>query len=73
MKKEQKYDILSLVKTFEEHSVIAIKQQEEWKKSFQKNSPGEPIPDSFRDDFNLPKALLEICKCIKKLEGLKDG
>jgi len=56
----QKYDVESLISTFEEHAKQYEDQKEQWKK---KN--GKEMPHS---DFNLPKAFLCILKEIKELK-----
>lgn len=61
------YELEELIKKFKEHAEQADKNNEEWKKSFQDNNPGEPLPDHMKDDFNLPRALGSICQEIGKL------
>jgi hypothetical protein len=67
------YKIDFLVKTFLKHAETA---QENWikdRKMFKKMNPKEPLPDHYKEDFNLPLALATICDCIRHLnERLKE-
>ena len=61
------YELQELIKTFKEHAIQTEKNQEQWKKSWVENNPGEPMPDHIKDDFNFPNALFAICVEIDKL------
>lgn len=58
---ENKYDIDSLIETFEIHS-------KEVEKNIENHNRFKPDSDWIYDDFNISKAFLEICKEIKVLK-----
>lgn len=62
------YELQELIKKFQEHAIQADKNQEEWKKSWNDNNDGAEMPDHYKDDFNLPRALGSICQEIDKLK-----
>jgi hypothetical protein len=66
------YSLEFLINTFTEHEIRAKENQKKIIDSFKENNPGAPLPDHMTDDFNLPKALLAICKEILALKD-KDG
>lgn len=68
----QKYDINSLIETFEKHHEEVIINRKRMNIEFQKNYPGEPLPDYMQNDFSISKALCEICKAIKDLQESLD-
>jgi hypothetical protein len=60
---KNKYDIDSLIKTFEIHS----KKYDESLKDHKQKYPGSK---QYMDDFSLSKAMLGICKEIKEIKDL---
>jgi len=67
------YSIEELEKTFKLHHEKSAEVNKKLRKEFQKNNPGEPIPDPFNDDFSLPLALESMCKEISFLKSLHDA
>ena len=65
---KNKYDIDSLIETFEIHSIKAKAMQEELIKQYKEINDG-PLPAHLRDDFQLTKALKSMCEEIKKLKS----
>lgn len=57
-----------LIKTFSEHAKKSKRSNEKLIKEFKKTNPGEPLPDHFKDDFCLPKALGFMCSEVLELK-----
>lgn len=62
---DNKYDIDSLIKTFDNHS-------KEWDIQHEKNKINFPDQNWVKDDFSMSRALMEICKEIKALKDKGD-
>lgn len=63
-----KYEIEHLIDLFAKHAKKAQKTQIELIKQFKENNPDEQLPKHFKSDFNLPLALMTICKEIQTLK-----
>jgi len=61
---ENKYDIDSLIETFERHHKEVLDKRKRNLDQYPDNEYYEKI-----DDFCISKAFMEICKEIKKLKG----
>ncbi len=70
MNKIDQYSLESLAEIFAVHAIKAKKINEDLIREFKENNPGEPLPDHFQDDFNLPLALSRICKEILELKNM---
>ena len=64
---KNRYSLDELEKAFTQHAIIANKNNEELITQWRENSPGEPLPEYFKDDLSLPLALLSIISEIKAL------
>ncbi len=64
----QKYDIESLIETFEKHHTEVEKERKEQLEKFLEEYAGSPIPDHMQNEFSISKALSEICKEIKAIK-----
>lgn len=71
------YTLDELITVFSEHAPKAEKTHQELISAFKKNYPDEPLPDHFKDDFNLSRALLtfaiEINELKEELTSLSDS
>ncbi len=63
-----KYTVEELKETFLIHHEESKKHSEKVIKEYQKDYPGEPIPDHFYDDFSITLALSAICDEIIRLK-----
>ncbi len=66
---ENKYSIESLIEIFEIHSKKSKIMNEKLKEEFMENNPGTPLPNHFKDDFSIIKALKHMCEEIQKLKS----
>ena len=55
------YKLQYLIDKFRDHDKRAQEQNKRLIKQFMENSPGQPLPEHFMDDFSLPMALASIC------------
>ncbi len=62
-----KYTIDELIKSFKEHSETFRRLQKERREEFEKENPGQELPEWLKDNFVLSEALLSICEAIKKI------
>jgi hypothetical protein len=65
---ENKYDLESMIETFENHAKSA---EERRKIDLQREKESGEKWEWLRDDFNISKALLSICKELKELKNGK--
>ncbi len=63
-----KYTVEELKETFLLHHEESKKLNKKLIKEYQRDNPGEPIPDPFNDNFSLPLALSAICDEIIRLK-----
>jgi hypothetical protein len=65
------YTLEYLIEKFLEHEKRAEQTQKELIAQFIENNPGEPLPEWFKDDFNLPGALSSVCAEVLALKHAK--
>lgn len=65
---ESKYQLENLIVKFIDHANKADKSQSVLIAQFIENNPNEPLPEWFKDDFNLPMALCSICSELLNLK-----
>jgi len=65
------YSMEFLIKKLAEHAIKAEENRAQWIRDFKQNYPEEPIPDHFKEDFNLPAALASICREILRVDDLR--
>ena len=69
------YKLPDLVNKFSDHAKEFEKSRGDQKKTFLEEYPNEPLPEYFKDDFNLPLAMATICAELLRLkiqQELKD-
>ena len=67
---KSKYDLASLIKTFEEHARQSDLNSLKWKKEWDKLSAEEQKERAYLNcDFSISRALLHICREIESLKG----
>lgn len=57
-----------LEKTFSKHAKEYEKERHETIEGYKKDYPGKPLPAALKEDFNIPSALLTICKELVSLK-----
>jgi hypothetical protein len=65
---KSKYDIDSLIETFEIHSRKSEDRKKELIKKYKENCD-DPLPEHFKDDFQITRALKSMCEEIQKLKS----
>lgn len=62
------YKLEDLILKFSEHHNLWSESQKEMISNHVENFPDSPLPEHFKDDFSLPKALECICAEIINLK-----